>query len=74
VCPYCGHDNGKTRAEIKRDEEAQLELVRKVERQQQGRAQTYDELVKIGYERGYKNPQYWARMVVASRGKKGDNI
>jgi superfamily II DNA or RNA helicase len=74
VCPYCGHDNGKTRAEIKRDEEAQLELVRKVERQQQGRAQTYDELVKIGYERGYKNPQYWARMVVTSRGKKGDNI
>ena len=74
VCPYCGHDNGKTRAEIKRDEEAQLELVRKVERRQQGRAQTYEELVKIGYERGYKNPQYWARMVVASRGKKGDNI
>lgn len=74
VCPYCGHDNGKTRAEIKRDEAAQLELVRKVERRKQGMAQTYEELVALGRSKGYANPQYWAKRVIESRGKKGDNI
>jgi superfamily II DNA or RNA helicase len=78
TCPYCGHDNGKTRAEIKREEEAQLELIRnierKVERKKQGMAKTYDELVAIGVKRGYKNPQYWARMVMGNRSKKGADI
>lgn len=71
VCPYCGHNNGKTRREIEADNEAELmriEHVKKIEkRRQQGRAKSYDELVKLGTERGYKNPRAWARYIIRSR-------
>lgn len=74
VCPYCGHDNGKTRAQIEHDETVELERIEEVKRRdarkQQGRAQTVEQLVHIGYERGYKNPEYWARVVMASRRSK----
>lgn len=72
VCPYCGHDNGKTRAEIEADTEAELlkiESAQKLEkRRQQGRAKTYTELVELGRTRGYKNPEAWARHIIKSRG------
>lgn len=73
VCPYCGANNGKTRQQIEADEKAELERIEAAERMEsrkkQGRAQTYDDLVKLGRERGYKHPDYWARHIMKSRGK-----
>lgn len=57
VCPYCGHDNGKTRAEIEADERAELERItaenRKQKRMEVGKARTLEELRRIAKERGY---------------------
>jgi hypothetical protein len=72
-CPQCGHV-----PEIKAREievvEGTLQEVRKIEsaqrRQQVGRAQSFEELVRLGVERGYKNPSFWARKVMDGRGRK----
>ena len=74
ICPYCGHDNGKTRKQIEQEQKAELEKVtalhRKQARQEVGMARTEAQLVEIGKKRGYKNPIYWARMILAGRNKK----
>ena len=36
-------------------------------RVEQGRARSFDELIAIGRARGYKNPRYWAQMVMGGR-------
>lgn len=66
-CPYCGHDNGKTQKEIEQDKEAELVAIKKVEKREQGMAQSINELVAIGRKRGYKNPYYWAKQVMLGR-------
>lgn len=75
ICPYCGADNGKTKAEIKQDEEAELEKFendkKRNARIQVGMAKTYGDLVKIAKERGYKNPAAWAMFVLKGRENKG---
>lgn len=57
ICPYCGHDNGKTRQEIEADERAELERVtaenRKQKRMEVGKARTLEELQRIARERNY---------------------
>ena len=73
ICPYCGHDNGKTRAEIKKDEEAELAKIETLQRRkdayEQSQARTYNELLALAYKRGYKNPKGWAwRIIQARRG------
>lgn len=71
MCPYCGNDNGKTRAEIKADKEAELELIRSIDirkkKKEVGMARTFDQLVAIGQKRRYKNPQFWAKCVMKGR-------
>lgn len=71
ICPYCGHDNGKTKREIEQEEKAELEriteLKRKQARQEVGMARTKEQLMAIGRKRGYKNPSYWADQILASR-------
>ncbi len=59
-CPYCDHDNGKTKAEIKADKEAELIEIKKLQKKQVQKAVTYEDLLKIERERGYKHG--WARM------------
>lgn len=58
VCPYCHHNNGKTRAELEADERAELERItaenRKQKRMEVGRAKTLEDLKAIARERGYK--------------------
>jgi len=77
-CPYCGADNGKTKKQIQVEEEAELERItelnKKKERMEVGMAKDYGELVKIGIKRGYKNPSWWARQVLAARDKKASFI
>lgn len=63
-CPYCKNDNGQTRAEIKAEEEAELERIKREAKRRRNReewqAQTLEELIALGKKRGYKNPRYWA--------------
>lgn len=50
-CPKCGHVHDPTRARKK----------------EQGRAQTFEELVAVGKRRKYSNPYAWAKFVWRSR-------
>lgn len=67
ICPYCGHNNGKTKRQLEEEERAELERIEKIEKKKKRdelRGKSYQELVKIGYERGYSNPEYWASIRV----------
>lgn len=80
VCPYCGEEYPLHPREIEAHENIELaritaaeaeeaERKRKEARRQQGRAQTFPELLEIGKARGYKNPAAWARFVMKGRGR-----
>ena len=78
VCPYCGaeyplhprelqaHEEIEL-ARITAEETARLEQIKKAARIEQGRAQSFEELIKLGRQRGYKNPAYWAAQIMRSR-------
>ena len=70
ICPYCGHDNGKTPRQIEIEKAAELEKIKKIERRKVGMARSLDDLIAIGKQRGYKNPRYWANMVLKGRKKR----
>ena len=78
ICPYCGADNGKTKRQIEQDTKAELERITAIKQKQArievGMAKTESDLIRIGIQRGYKNPQYWARMILTSRKNKLNNI
>ena len=78
TCPYCGHKYPLHPREIKAHEHIELARIsaaeaeeaerrRRQARSEQGRARTFPELVKVGRERGYKNPAAWAAMVMRGR-------
>lgn len=78
ACPYCGAVCELTKREIKAHEEIELQKInaeqakaleeRKRElRREQGRAQSFEQLVELAKKRGYKNPVYYARMVMQGR-------
>ena len=80
VCPYCSTPYELTEREIKAHESIELQRIsaeearkaeekRKELRREQGRAQTFEQLVKLAKDRGYKNPVYYARMVMQGRRK-----
>ena len=73
ICPYCGHDNKKTRKQIKMEEEAELERITEIKkkqaRQEQGMTKDFDALVELGRKRGYSNPYGWALFVYNNRHK-----
>lgn len=73
ICPYCGHDNGKTKKEIEQEQQAELERITEINRKQArrevGMARTEAELIAIGRKRGYSNPRYWAKCILAARNK-----
>ena len=80
VCPYCGHEYALKPREIKAHKDIELarisaekaeeaERMRKQARMEQGRAQTFEELLAIGRAKGYKNPAYWAQQVMRGRRK-----
>lgn len=61
ICPYCNFNNGKTKQEIKYEQDMEMqriiELEKKEKRKEIGRSRTFEDLVKIaqkwGYERGW---------------------
>lgn len=78
ICPFCGTEyplhpreiKAREEIELKRitaEEMARVEAEKKKARMEQGRAQTFEELVAIGKAKGYKNPAYWATQVMRGR-------
>lgn len=69
-CPYCGHTQPKTQAEIEQDERAELERItaenRKQKRMEVGRARTLEDLLRIAQERNYKPG--WAYVKAKQKG------
>lgn len=77
-CPFCGTEyplhpreiQAKQEIELARitaEEAARVNEAKKSARIEQGRAQSFEELVKLGRSRGYKNPAFWAAQVMRGR-------
>lgn len=77
-CPLCGaeyplqpreiqahHDIELAR--ITAEEATKVAEVKKAARVEQGRANSFEELVRLGKQRGYKNPAFWAAQVMRGR-------
>jgi hypothetical protein len=47
-----------------------VELQRREQRREQGSAQSLQDLIALGHQRGYKNPAAWAKHVLAGRQNK----
>lgn len=78
VCPYCGAEYPLHPREIKAHEDIEIQRIsaeeaervaeaKKKSRIEQGRAQSFEELIKLGRSRGYKNPAFWAAKVMRGR-------
>lgn len=78
ICPFCGTEyplhpreiQAKQDIELQRiteEEAARVEEAKKKSRIEQGRANTFEELVRLGKQRGYKNPAFWASQVIRGR-------
>jgi hypothetical protein len=46
-------------------------MAARANRREQGSAQTLEDLIALGQQRGYKNPAAWAKHVLAARQTKG---
>ena len=70
-CPQCGHQPvGQAREIEQRDGElAEVDpaVLRAARKQEERRAQTVDDLIRLGQQRGYKNPAAWASKFHAAR-------
>ena len=69
-CPQCGHAPAVQVRELEQIEGTLQEVTRVEPRakfREQGRANSLDDLIRLGRERGYKNPQFWAQKVWSSR-------
>lgn len=77
-CPYCGADYPLHPREIQAHQEIELQRItaeeaarvneaKKKSRIEQGRATTFEELVRLGKQRGYRNPAFWAAQVMRGR-------
>lgn len=78
VCPFCGSEyplhpreiQAKQDIELQRvsaEEMARINEVKKAARMEQGRAATFEELVQLAKQRGYKRPAFWAAQVLRGR-------
>jgi superfamily II DNA or RNA helicase len=71
---YCIECRHQFRAEVRELEQVDGELVELAARQrkrEQGGAQSLDDLIALGQQRGYKNPAAWAKYVMYGRSLKG---
>lgn len=78
VCPYCNNNNGKTKTQLKIEQDAQLQKIEQIEKKKErmeiGMAKSFEELIAIGKKRGYKNPAFWARQILGARNNKTKKI
>ena len=80
ICPFCGteyplhpreiqaHEDIEL-ARITAEEAARINEAKKKSRIEQGRANTFEELVRLGKQRGYRNPAFWAAQVLRGRNR-----
>ncbi len=77
-CPFCGTEYPLHPREIQAHQDIELQRItaeeaarvseaKKAARVEQGRATSFEELVKLGRSRGYKNPAFWAAQVMRGR-------
>ena len=69
-CPCCGYAPPVTARELEQIEGTLQEVTRVEPRakfREQGRANTLEDLIELGRQRGYKNARFWAEKVWASR-------
>ena len=77
-CPFCGAEYPLHPREIQAKQDIELQRIsaeeaervaeiKKAARIEQGRAATFEELVRLGKQRGYKNPAFWAAQVLRGR-------
>ena len=78
VCPFCGSEYPLHPREIQAHQDIELQRItaeetarlaeaKKAARIEQGRAQSFEELIRLGRSRGYKNPAAWAAQVMRGR-------
>lgn len=79
-CPFCGTEYPLHPREIQAHYDIELQRIsaeealrvaeaKKKSRIEQGRAATFEELVRLGKQRGYKNPAFWAAQIMRGRRK-----
>jgi len=70
-CTECGHvyvSKERTVEEVEGElEEIDIEKLRREKKQEQGMAQTLEDLVKLATARGYKKPEAWAGHIYTAR-------
>jgi DNA repair protein RadD len=68
-CPQCGHVPEVKAREIEQvaGTLAEVTSIPRAKFKKQGKAGSLDDLIRLGRERGYKNPTFWAQKVWASR-------
>lgn len=81
ICPFCGteyplhpreiraHQDIELRR-ISEEEAARVAEVKKQSRMEQGRANSFEDLVRLGKQRGYKNPAFWAAQIMRGRNRR----
>ena len=69
VCSDCGHVFRSEVRELKvvDGELQELAITARARKQAQGGAQTLEQLIALGHQRGYKNPTAWAKHLLAAR-------
>ena len=69
VCSECGHEFRAEVRELKvvEGELQELAIAARARKQAQGGAQTLEQLIALGQQRGYKNPVAWAKHLLAAR-------
>ena len=74
ICPYCGNDNHKTRRELEKEEQIELIKIKELERKkfnfEKANCKTFEQLVQFAKNHNYKNPYYWAEIILKSRRNK----
>jgi DNA repair protein RadD len=70
-CPACGHGHEAQGREIEQREGTLAEIdqaaIKRQRKDEERKAETLDDLIRIGQQRGYKNPAGWARNYFAAR-------
>lgn len=81
ICPFCGTVYPLHSREIQAHRDIELQRItaeealrvaeaKKRSRIEQGRANSFEELVKLGKQRGYKNPAFWAAQIMRGRNRR----
>jgi superfamily II DNA or RNA helicase len=71
VCRECGHVFAPQERRELQQVDGELQELAVAKRREQGGAQTLQQLIALGQQRGYKNPAAWAKHVLAARQTKG---